>query len=612
MSPDTDLKTEIQIDPQAPALPRNPFLFALHFIKNYWHLLLLMLALETGQAAFQILIPSAVREIIDTGSKLTGTFDEGMLALKPALIYFLLLCLGILIFSRASGSLLVIVGPLLRRKTRSTIYHYLQYHSHRFFIGNFAGSLANRISEISVGVNHSLWSVMFDFWPVLITFTTSLYLMHSTQEGLALFLGGWVLLYIVISFLLATRCQKYAKEAAATRSLVSGKIVDVVTNTMNTKLFARLGFERSYLMDYLDLELKTARRTFWFMEAMRWFQFISTTILQIAIILMALKYWLNHQITVGQFAMVTSLALLVINDARGLSRRFLEFFEYIGNITDGINIIVRPHEIIDRSGAKHFPIYRGEVKFNNVCFSYTEGRPIFSNLNVVIKPGERVGLVGYSGSGKTTFVNLVLRMYELDSGEITIDGHNILDFTQDSLRSQISMIPQDPMLFHRSLKENIRYGRTEASDEEVIAAAQAARADDFIRQLPEGYNSLVGERGVKLSGGQRQRIAIARAVLKDAPLLMLDEATSSLDSITEKLIQSSLEELMKNRTVIVIAHRLSTIAHLNRILVFDRGQIIEDGSHEELLKKNGHYARLWHMQAGGFLPQSEEAVSFSV
>lgn len=592
----------MNLAPDAPALPDRPFPFVLYFLKYYWSSLLAIILFETGQAACQILIPYAMKNIIDTGTQLQGGFTENVVHLKPALLTFAGLSLGVLVFSRASGAMLVFIGPSIRRRVRNTIYTFLQYHSQRFFIGNFSGSLANRVSEVAAGVTHSLWTILFDFWPVIITFSVSMHLLYKSSAVLATSLGVWIFIYTVVSFLLAMRCRIYAKEYAATRSTVSGKIVDSVTNMLNTKFFSRLDFEREYLSRHLDIEVRVARKTLWFMEAMRWFQFIATMILQIGIILLGLKLWLNKDISVGSFAMVISLSLLVINDARGLSRRFLEFFEYIGNIADGVGIMVKPHEVIDIPNAKPLKITNGEVRFENVTFTYSEGVSVFKNLNVVIRGGERVGLVGFSGSGKTTFTNLILRMYNLNSGRILIDGQDIANCTQNSLRAQISMIPQEPMLFHRTLMENIRYGRLDATDDEVIAAAIAAHAHEFIMNLPETYQSLVGERGVKLSGGQRQRIAIARAILKNAPLLVLDEATSSLDSVTEKSIQASLETLMQSRTVIVVAHRLSTISHLNRILIFDDGRIIEDGSHDELLLKNGRYALLWRMQAGGFLP----------
>jgi ATP-binding cassette subfamily B protein len=341
------------------------------------------------------------------------------------------------------------------------------------------------------------------------------------------------------------------------------------------------------------------------MERMRWFQFVATLSLQVGMIGYAADLWLRGGISVGSFAMVASLLLLVINDVRNLSRRFLEFFEYVGNITDGVGVIVRPHELVDAPGARDLQVTRGEIRFENVDFRYPGGMEVFRGLNLTIHEGQRVGLVGFSGSGKSTFVNLILRLYDIQGGRILIDGQDIRETTQDSLRGAIAMIAQDPMLFHRSLLENVRYGRLDASDQDVQEAAQQAHAHEFIVSLPEGYNSLVGERGVRLSGGQRQRIAIARAILKNAPIFFMDEATSSLDSVTERHIQDSIEDLMRGRTAIVIAHRLSTIAHLDRIVVFHQGEVVEDGTHTELLARGGHYARLWSMQAGGFLPEHE-------
>jgi ATP-binding cassette subfamily B protein len=303
--------------------------------------------------------------------------------------------------------------------------------------------------------------------------------------------------------------------------------------------------------------------------------------------------------------MVASLLLLVINDVRNLSRRFLEFFEYVGNITDGVGVIIRPHEVTDAADARELVVTKGEIRFEDVEFAYPGGMEVFRGLTLAIQPGQRVGLVGFSGSGKSTLVNLILRLYDIQGGRILVDGQDIREVTQDSLRGAIAMIAQDPMLFHRSLLENVRYGRLDATDQEVQEAAQQAHAHEFIVSLPEGYNSLVGERGVRLSGGQRQRIAIARAILKNAPIFFMDEATSSLDSVTERHIQDSIEDLMRGRTAIVIAHRLSTIAHLDRIVVFHQGEVVEDGTHVELLARGGHYARLWSMQAGGFLPEHE-------
>lgn len=592
---------------EAPALPNKPFQFVFHFLKFYKWALLLMFILELGQAACQIMIPYAVKKLIDAHTLQNIDLNLSLYEqYKEPLTLFVGLSIGILLFSRASGAMLVIVGPSLRRRVRVDLYHYLQYHSQRFFSSHFSGSLSNRISEVSMSVNHSLWTILFDFWPVLVTFSFSLYLLFNAHSGVGIFLGGWIIFYVVVSYVLALKSRDYAKKYAEARSTVSGKIVDAVTNIMNTKLFTQLDYERKNLNSFLNYEVKTARKTFWFMEKMRWFQFIASLTLQVAMIIYGLNVWQRGEITVGEFSMITSLALLIINDARGLSRRFLEFFEYIGNITDGVRIMIVSHDIVDNPDAKILKVSKGEIVFDNVNFAYTEGKKVFENLNVKIAAGQKVGLVGFSGSGKSTFLNLILRFYEVNGGQILIDGQNVQDVTQDSLRAEVSVIPQEPMLFHRSLMENIRYGRIDASDEEVLMASKAAHAHDFIMEKPDQYRALVGERGVKLSGGQRQRIAIARAFLKNAPILLMDEATSSLDSNTERLIQKSLQKLMENRTVLVIAHRLSTISQLDRIIVFHEGKIVEDGTHEELLKLNGHYSRMWSLQAGGFLPSSEE------
>ena len=563
---------------------------------------------EASQAACTILLPYAVKEIIDAVTLAHETGADIFTASKDAMILFAVLNLGIVLFSRASGAMLVLTGPFLRREIRRSLFSYLQHHSHRYFISHFAGSLAARIAEVSMSSMHALWTITFDFYPLIIKAAVALIVLLNASGELALTLSLWLGIYIYVSFLLAKRCRVYAQDFAEARSLVTGKVVDSVTNVMNAKMFARRQYEEDYLTDYLNLEVDHALRTYWYMEKLRWFQFLAAMVLMVAMVGYALKIWADGDMTVGEFSMVAGLSIMLIEAARGLSRSFLEFFEYLGNISDGVSIFVQSHEIVDKPDAPRLQVPRGEIAFDDVTFVYPEGLTIFEHLKITIEPRQQVGLVGFSGSGKSTFVNLVLRLFECQDGAIKIDGQNILDVTQDSLRENVSMIPQEPQLFHRSLMENIRYGRLDASDAEVIEAAQKAHAHEFILQTEKGYESLVGERGVKLSGGQRQRVAIARAILKNSPILILDEATSSLDSVTEKKIQLGLANLMQDRTVVVVAHRLSTISHMDRILVFDQGKIVEDGSHEELLIKDGHYARLWNMQAGGFLPETDEVL----
>ena len=601
------MDTTLIIADDAPQLSSSPWRFALYFYLKARQTLLAIFIFEAGQAACTILLPYAVKEIIDAVTQANESGADIFDAATNALILFAILNLGIVLFSRASGAALVMTGPYLRAEIRKTLFSYLQHHSHRYFISHFAGSLANRISEVSMSCMHALWTITFDFYPLIIKSAVALIILFNASGKLALVLSLWLAVYVFVSYLLAKRCRVYAQDFAAARSLVTGKVVDSVTNVMNAKMFARRQYEEDYLTDYLNHEVDHALRTFWYMEKLRWFQFTAAMVLMIGMVGYALKIWSEGDMSVGEFSMVAGLAIMLIEAARGLSRSFLEFFEYLGNISDGVAVFVQPHEIVDKTGAPLLKVNRGEIEFKDVCFTYHEGLQVFEHLNVTIEPKQQVGLVGFSGSGKSTFVNIMLRLFEPQSGEINIDGQNILNVTQDSLRESISMIPQDPQLFHRSLMENIRYGRLDATDDEVIEAAKKAHAHEFILQTEQQYDSLVGERGVKLSGGQRQRIAIARAILKDSPILILDEATSSLDSVTEKKIQLALENLMKGRTVVVVAHRLSTISHMDRILVFDQGKIIEDGSHQQLLQRDGHYAHLWNMQAGGFLPEEDTA-----
>jgi len=599
------MDSTLTIAEDAPRLSRSPWRFALYFYLKSRNTLAAIFVFEAAQAACTILLPYAVKEIIDAVTLANQAGTDIFTAGKDALILFALLNLGIVLFSRASGAMLVLTGPFLRAEIRKSLFSFLQHHSHRYFISHFAGSLANRIAEVSMSSMHALWTITFDFYPLIIKSLVALILLFNASGELALVLSLWLGIYIYVSYLLARRCRVYAQDFAAARSLVTGKVVDSVTNVMNAKMFARRQYEEDYLTDYLNHEVDHALRTYWYMEKLRWFQFTAAMVLMIAMVGYALKIWSEGNMTVGEFSMVAGLAIMLIEAARGLSRSFLEFFEYLGNISDGVSVFVQSHEIIDQPDAPVLQVTRGEIVFDDVSFIYQEGLQVFANLSVTIEPKQQVGLVGFSGSGKSTFVNLMLRLFEAQGGTINIDGQNILDVTQDSLRENISMIPQDPQLFHRSLMENIRYGRLEASDDEVIEAARKAHAHEFILQTEQQYESLVGERGVKLSGGQRQRVAIARAILKDSPILILDEATSSLDSVTEKKIQLGLENLMQGRTVVVVAHRLSTISHMDRILVFDQGKIIEDGSHQQLLLRDGHYAHLWNMQAGGFLPEKE-------
>jgi ATP-binding cassette subfamily B protein len=596
-----DAITQFQRAPGAPPLPDTPLRFIWHFVARFRWWYLGMVVFETINSTCGILIPYATGQIIKAVTAAHGHSLALLNALRAPLWLFIGLSVGEVLFSRAGGRCQIILGPRQRQTVTRALYAYLQHHSHRYLSNDFAGALAHRISETSLGVTQTLWTVIFDFWPMAIVFGVAIGILGHAYTGLAALVGIWSAAFVAISFGLAMRARPYAVAASAARSETTGRVVDAVTNLTSTRLFARLGYEREYLDAQLSKEWRAVRKSNGYSERVRWFQYVAAAILKIAVLYYSLQLWARGAITVAEFVVACTTALLIINEARNLSRRFLEFFEYIGNVANGVHIIIKPHEIVDQPQAVAASIDRGRIEFERVTFGYAAEQPIFRNLSVTIPAGQRVGLVGFSGSGKSTFVSLILRLYDINGGRIRIDGTDIRAMTQDSLHRQLSLIPQDPNLFHRTLMENIRYGRLDATEEEVMEAARKAHAHDFVMQIKDKYDALVGERGVKLSGGQRQRIAIARVVVKNAPILILDEATSSLDSITEQAIQETLDEVMRGKTVIVVAHRLSTIAHLDRILVFDRGDIVEDGSHTELLARQGAYYRLWSRQAGGFV-----------
>lgn len=587
--------------PRAPVLPGEPFPFLLHFFRHYIGWCVLVVLLEIGASASGILTPYAIGQIVGGVTDAINVREQIFSTVAFPLGLYIVLNLGEVLFSRASASCRIIVAPRLRAQVTSELFAYLQHHSHRFLSNNFAGALASRISETSTSVNMTLWTLVFDFLPIVVTLTVSIVLLWYASIPLAVFTLVWAVLFLSVSYYFARRCRPLAHQSAEARSVTIGKVVDAVTNLASVRLFAMLGFERDYLKGFLNNEIAAARRWLWSNEKILWFQYSLALTLKVGTLLFALWLWQHNQITVADFVMSISLSLLIINEVRNISRRFIDLFEYIGNITNGVYTIVREHEITDIAGAQPLQVTAGCIELRDVDFSYVPGNPVFEQLNLRIEGGQRVGLVGYSGSGKSTLLNLILRLYEPQQGSILIDGQDIRHVTQQSLHEQISLIPQDPGLFHRTLLENIRYGRPDANREAIELAAQRADAHEFIERMPNQYESLVGERGVKLSGGQRQRISIARVIVKNAPILIMDEATSSLDSITEQAIQNSLNTLMQNKTVIVVAHRLSTIAHLDRILVFSQGRIIEDGSHADLLAANGAYTQLWNRQANGFL-----------
>jgi len=491
--------------------------------------------------------------------------------------------------------------PTIKKHIGMILMDRLMEHSYSFYQRQFAGSLTTRIGDIVVGIPDILRILIDRLLACFLMLLFALYNMALIHIKFAIGLGLWIIVFLGISIILVFRNQYLAYEVAGARATVTGHIVDILMNMASVRLFATKKFEHGYVGRSMQKSVEKDQARDWFFLKLHAFQGASFLVLQAVCFWWLLIGLINKTMMPGDFVLVVTLNIFIIENFWNIAKEMRDFWEKVGNIVQGLAIIQSPIEIKDKPQAQELVVTKGEIIFHNVQFQYADAESLFEHQAVVIKPGQKVGLVGYSGSGKSTFVNLILRLFDVTAGSITIDGQDIRDVTQDSLHRHIAMIPQEPSLFHRTIMENIKYGRMNAPDDEVIAAAQKAYANEFITQLPRGYNMLVGERGAKLSGGQRQRIVIARAILKNAPILILDEATSQLDSVTENEIQNSLWDLMQNKTTLVIAHRLSTLLHMDRILVFDQGAIVEDGSHEQLLERNGLYKNLWEAQIGGFL-----------
>lgn len=588
-------------------LPKSLFSFYLHFLKKQkWSLLFI----QIGCLAWSLdhtLWPVVLERMIDIFTNHLGDRSGIFLELKPILIFGAALWIINEIGFRTSGVLWAKFSPILEANVRMSVFDYVQRHSYRYFSNQFAGSLSNKINDLPQSMSRTIQLFTVIFIPVFVAIIISTTLFFFLKPVFAIILLTWIAIHMSICLFTARKCDHLALVHAEARSSLSGKIVDSLSNNLNVKLFARFNAEKAYLNVYQSKEKEAQKISLMYIEkikfALGFFSFLFPGILMTTFIIL---FWKNNQITTGEviFTLNTSWNITMMVWFAGLELPNL--FKEIGISKQALSLIQMPHEINDAPDATELVVTKGEITFDHVTFHYSKAKALFRDKTLTIRPGERVGLVGFSGSGKTSFINLILRYFEVEKGQILIDGQNIAKVTQDSLRNAIAMIPQEPVLFHRTLMENIRYGNPKATDEEVIEACKKAHCHEFVMKLPDGYHTFVGERGLKLSGGQRQRIAIARAILKNAPILILDEATSALDSITERYIQEDLDELMEGRTVIVIAHRLSTIAALDRILVFDNGEVVEEGTHQELLALGKEYANMWHMQAGGFISEEDE------
>lgn len=557
---------------------------------------------QTFAALTQVMMPYAlsnvVREIV--ASVKVAALSWPMLFMH--LLFFLFFALADVLCTRYISSKQAVVGPKIRGFALLCLFNHLQFHSHRFISRSQAGVLTGRMLESSMAVTDGMWLLMTEMWPACVVVLASSLMLMFVQPMLGVFVLVWAILFAAIAMYLAKQRHPMSKKTGAARARIAGALGDVVTNLLNIKLFAQEKAEAARFKKVLEAEQREAVIYSMEAEKSRLILYFFAMVFKVTSLFIAVWLVASRGLSASDLVLSVFLANVVITYAHSSSKRMLELFDFVERLNGGITTILVPHEIKEQLGALTDIAIKGAIEFKDVRFAYDENREILKGLSVSIRAGEKVGLVGLSGVGKSSFVNLLLRLYEASSGEVLIDGVDIKGLSFEALYQQIALIPQDPILFHRSIRENIAYGSPKASEAQIIDAARKGMSHDFIMSLSEQYETFVGERGIRLSGGQRQRIAIARALLKDAPIVILDEATSSLDSITESEIQDALAESMTGKTVIVVAHRLSTIRELDRILVFSDGTIIEDGPHNELLKLKGHYHDLWNRQVGGLMP----------
>ena len=586
--------------------PTGVYQFCRYYTRGMEPWLITMACLTATTAISEALLFGILGQVVDwLSSSNPDTFfeDSGYYLIGMAIFMLVLIPLANALRSLIVHQTLMGNFPMT---VRWLAHRYLLNQSYGFFQNEFSGRIATKVMQTALAVRDTVMKLLDVILFVVIYLMTALILVASADLRLCGPLIIWLFFYILIQRYFVPKMKKIAMVQADARSLMMGRIVDSYTNIVTLKLFSHNNRESEYVRDGMNEFLNTVHPQMRLVTKLN----ISLWTLNMSLVFstaaLGLYLWTNGDITPGAIAIVMSLAIRLTGMSHWILWEISSLFENVGTVQDGINTLSVPSVVNDKNDADTLIVSNGDIEFDQVSFKYNPDEPVFDNLQLSILAGEKIGVVGRSGAGKSSLVSLLLRFYDIQSGQITIDQQNINNFRQESLRANIAVVTQDTSLLHRSVRENIMFGRPEATEDEMIMAATKAEAHDFILTLRDsvgrrGYDAHVGERGVTLSGGQRQRIAIARVLLKDAPILILDEATSALDSEVEASIQQSLYQLMKGKTVIAIAHRLSTIAAMDRLIVFDQGAIIEEGTHQELLERNGVYTKLWSHQSGGFL-----------
>jgi len=598
----------IDIFREAPsaAPPNTVSSFYLYYLRQVWPTFAALLVVGLIGALIEVSLFSYLSRIIDLaqGTPNPNFFSDHALELTWMLVVALVL--RPIFFGLHDLLVHQTLSPGMTSMIRWQNHSYVLKQSLNFFQNDFAGRIAQRIMQTGNSLRDSAVQAVDALWHVVIYAISSLVLFAEADWRLMIPLLTWIVAYIGALYYFVPRVKERSVEASDARSKLMGRIVDGYTNIATLKLFAHTNFEQHYAKEAIEEQTVKAQLAGRVVTSMDVAITTMNGLLIVGTTALALWLWTQSLITVGAIALATGLVIRIVNMSGWIMWVVTGIFENIGMVQDGLRTISQPVGVTDREQAKPLAVASGEVRFEHVDFHYGKKKGIIGDLNLTIKPGEKIGLIGPSGAGKSTLVNLLLRLYDVEGGRIMIDGQNIAEVGQESLRARIGMITQDTSLLHRSIRDNLLYGKPDATDAELWEAVHKARADEFIPLLSDaegrtGFDAHVGERGVKLSGGQRQRIAIARVLLKDAPILIMDEATSALDSEVEAAIQESLETLMQGKTVIAIAHRLSTIARMDRLVVLENGKIAESGTHAELLAHRGLYARLWAHQTGGFV-----------